>query len=197
MHYTIDAQKGNMAITSGRTLLQGHPSFCDHISANHAVQGTVLISVSFLILLLFSVKHTSSRFAVRSVRLNRPRYLGTAAARRLDGLCSLQGCLRCLLKCLCFVNLTLTVSPESACLQVVRSFTQRHKNKTLLQVLAKSKVWDTLWGLFEMWQASRLSGEDAACRSKCIFDSLSSVTQDCGLVFTYADLIALPILAVH
>lgn len=86
-----------MANTSGKTLLQRHPSFYDHISANHAVQGKVLISVSFLILLLFSVKHTSSRFAVRSVRLNRPRYLGTAAARRLDGLCSLQGCLRCLL----------------------------------------------------------------------------------------------------
>lgn len=48
-----------------------------------------------------------------------------------------------------------------------------------------------------MWQASRLSGEDAACRCKCIFDSLSPVTQDRGLVFTYADLIALPILAVH
>lgn len=106
MHYTIDAQKGNMANTSGKTLLQGHPSFYDHISANHAVQGKVLISVYFLILLLFSVKHTSSRFAVRSVRLNRPRCLGTAAARRLDGLCSLQGCLRCLLKCLCFVNFT-------------------------------------------------------------------------------------------
>lgn len=80
---------------------------------------------------------------------------------------------------------------------MVRSFTQRHKNTKLLQVLAKSKVWGTLWGLSETWQAWRLSGEEAACQAVCIFGALSPVTQDCRLVFTYADPIALQILAAH
>lgn len=59
MQHTTDAQKGHTVRTSGKTLLQGHLSFYPHISANYTDQGKVLISVSFLILLLFSGKHTS------------------------------------------------------------------------------------------------------------------------------------------
>lgn len=104
MQHTRDAQKGHTVTTWGKTLLQEHFSLYPHISTNHTVQGKILRF--FLLLLLFSVKNTSSRFAVTSVRLNRPQCLHMAAARRLDGLCSLQGYLRCLLERLCFVNFT-------------------------------------------------------------------------------------------
>lgn len=172
MHYTTDAQKGNMADTSGRTQLQGHLSSMLIFQPSTLSRGK--FGFEFLFWFCFFSQFSSSS-AVRSVRLKRPRCPGTAAARRLDGLCSLQGCLRCLLKRLCFVKLDpSSVSPESACLQVVRSFTQRHKNTTLSQVLAKTQAWETLWGLSEVWQASNRPrpGEEAthdpcACLPAC------------------------------
>lgn len=64
---------------------------------------------------------------------------------------------------------------------MVRSFAQRHKNTKLLQVLAKSKVLSTLWGLSERWQVWRLSGEEAACRAVCIFAACHLSLRTVGL----------------
>lgn len=175
MHYIACSiqemhKKGHTVDTSGKTLLQEHLSFYPHISANHAVQGKILSF--FLLLLLFSVKNTSSRFAVTSVRLNRPQCLHTAAARRLDGLCSLQGYLRCLLERLCFVNFTprcISWVSMSAVCQEFHSKTQTHKIITgPCKIQSLGILVRTFWnvtGLQTFWWGTCLS----ICLHICCF----------------------------
>lgn len=166
-------KKGRGVRTSGKSLLSGHIRFNPPISEATAVS----------VFNLFSAEKDSSKFSMMPVGLNLARCRHTGEARRLRGLGSLQGYLRCVDVHLRVSVLSKLPHPLYLLSQHVWSLSGISLKDTYYRSLRKS-VFDAVWGLSEMWQVCRLFGEEATRRSVCIFVNHSPVT---GLVFTFAD----------